>query len=149
MKFRIEFDENCTEPEIVIRAKELTDEVAALQKAFSKTNRVFQQLVLYKEDTEYFMPASEVIFFETEEKAVKVHTVDNVYSSKLKLYEIEEMFPQTFMRVSKSSIVNVGRIYAITRNISGCFVQFTGSVKQVYVSRMFYKDLRDRMDEMR
>ncbi len=149
MKFQIEFDENSTEPTVVIRCKELTDEVIALQKAFGKTNGLSQQLALYKDDTEYFMPVSEIIFFETEEKNVKVHTLDNVYSTKLKLYEIEEMYPQSFMRVSKSAIINVGKIYAITRNLSGCFVQFERSVKQVYVSRMFYKELRDRLDQIK
>ncbi len=146
MKFKIEFDENSTEPEVIIRCKELTDEVIAMQKAFGKADGVTQQLPLYKDDTEYFMPVSEIIFFETEDKNVKVHTVDNVYDSKLKLYEIEEMFPQRYMRVSKSSIVNVSRIFSITRTISGCFVQFSGSIKQVYVSRLYYKELHDRLN---
>lgn len=149
MKFQIEFDENSIEPTVVIRCKELNDEVIALQKAFGKVDTVKQQLTLYKDDTEYFMPASEVIFFETVEKNVRVHTIDNEYSTKLKLYEIEEMFPQTFMRVSKSAIVNVSRIYAITRNITGCFVRFERSIKQVYVSRMYYKDLHDRLNEIK
>ena len=149
MKFSIEFDENSTEPEVVIRCKELTDEVVALQKAFSKAEGISQQLALFKDETEYFMPASEIIFFETVEKNVKVHTVDNVYDSKLKLYEIEEMYPQRFMRVSKSSIVNVTKIFSITRSITGCFVQFSNSVKQVYVSRMYYKDLHDRLNQIR
>lgn len=149
MKFQIEFDENNIEPTVVIRCKELNDEVIALQKAFGKLEKVSQQLVLFKDDTEYYMPASEVIFFETIDKNVKVHTVDNVYSTKLKLYEIEEMFPQSFMRVSKSAIVNVGRIYAITRNLTGCFVQFERSIKQVYVSRMYYKELHDRLNQIK
>jgi len=149
MKFRIEFDENSTEPEVVIRCRELTDEVVALQKAFGKTAGVSQQLALFKDETEYFMPVNKVIFFETEEKNVKVHTVDNVYATKLKLYEIEEMYPQTFMRVSKSAIVNVEKIFSITRNLSGCFVQFHNSIKQVYVSRMYYKDLHDRLNQIK
>ncbi len=149
MKFKIEFDDNSIEPEVVIRCKELTDEVVALQKAFSKTEGISQQLPLYKDDTEYFMPVSDIIFFETVEKNVKVHTVDNMYDSKLKLYEIEEMFPQRFMRVSKSSIVNVAKIFSITRTLSGCFVQFMGSIKQVYVSRMYYKDLHDRLNQIK
>ena len=149
MKFHIEFDENSTETEVVIRCKEITDEVIALQKAFGKAESISQQIALYKDDTEYFMPLSKVIFFETVEKNVKVHTADNVYDTKLKLYEIEEMYPQRFMRVSKSAIVNVSKIFAITRSISGCLVQFAGSIKQVYVSRMYYKDLRERINQTR
>ncbi len=149
MKFKIEFDDNSTETEVVIRCKELNDEVIALQKAFSKTEGLSQQLLLYKDDTEYFMPINEIIFFETVEKSVKVHTVDGVYDSKLKLYEVEELYPQKFMRVSKSSIVNISKIFSITRTISGCFVKFQGSIKQVYVSRMYYKDLHERLNQIK
>ena len=149
MKFKIEFDDNSTETEVVIRCKELNDEVIALQKAFSKTEGLSQQLLLYKDDTEYFMPINEIIFFETVEKSVKVHTVDGVYDSKLKLYEVEELYPQKFMRVSKSSIVNISKIFSITRTISGCFVKFQGSIKQVYVSRMYYKDLYERLNQIK
>ncbi len=149
MKFKVEIDENCIEPEVTVKCRELSPEVIALQKALTSPGVGSQTLSLIKEDTEYFLSADDIIFFETDERSVSAHTVDNVYLTKYKLYEIEKMFPLTFMRVSKSAIVNVNKIYSITKGISSCFIQFAGSIKQLYVSRMYYKPLRDRMDERR
>lgn len=149
MKFKVEIDENCIEPEVTVKCRELTPEVIALQKALTTLGGGSQTLALTKDDTEYFLSADDIIFFETDERNVSAHTVDNVYQTKYKLYELEKMFPLRFMRVSKSSIVNVNKIYSITRGISSCFIQFAGSVKQLYVSRMYYKPLHDRMDERR
>ncbi|MBO7336798.1 MAG: LytTR family transcriptional regulator [Lachnospiraceae bacterium] len=149
MKFEIEIDENCTEPVVKVRCRELTPEVIALQKALTAPGVGSQTLVLTKGDTDYFVEASNVLFFETDEGSVSVHTVDNVYRTSLRLYELEKMFPTTFMRVSKSSIVNINKIYSISKDLSGCFICFKDSVKQLYVSRMFYKPLRDRMEERR
>lgn len=149
MKFRIEIDENTKEPEIVIRCSEINDEVLALQKAVSKSNLFSQQLILFRDETEFFIPISEILFFETDERGINAHTVDNVYQTKLKLYEIEGMFPQLFMRISKSSMINVNKVNALAKTLSGYFVRFTGSIKEVYISRMYYKQLRDRLEEDR
>lgn len=54
------------------------------------------------------------------------------------------------MRVSKSTILNIKSIYAINRSVStSCTVQFQKSYKQVYVSRHYYKPLRNRLEEKR
>lgn len=149
MKFKVEIDENYIEPEITVKCRELCPEIIAFQKAFTASGTGTQTLALMKDDTEYFLSPDDIIFFETDERSVSAHTVDNVYQTKYKLYEIEKMFPLNFIRVSKSAIVNINKIYSITKGISNCFIQFSGSVKQLYVSRMFYKPLRDRMDERR
>ncbi len=149
MKFRIEIDENQIEPEIIVKCKVLSEEIIALQKALGNVNSQGQELVLFKDDTEFFMPADDVIFFETDGRLVNVHTVDNVYQTKLKLYGIEEMFPNKFMRVSKSALVNIKKIFSLTRGISGSYASFQGTVKTLYISRMYYKDLKEKLEESR
>lgn len=77
------------------------------------------------------------------------HTVRDAYQVKYKLYELENMLGANYMRVSKSTILNLDQIYAITRSISNCQVKFQYSYKVVYVSRHYYRDLRNRLDERR
>lgn len=84
------------------------------------------------------------MFFETEGGAVQVHTADDMYSISAKLYELEEMLPRYFARVSKSSILNTKKIYSITKNLSASsIVEFQNSYKKVYVSRYYYKMLKE------
>jgi len=81
---------------------------------------------------------------------VTAHTTEKMYESSYRLYELEEILPGYFMRISKSTIVNLKQIYSITRNLTASSaVEFCGSNKKVYVSRIFYKALIERMSEKR
>ena len=149
MKTRIEVDETTLENEVVIRCAGLTKEVQMIQQALSEIVAGNQRFIFYKGETEYYMSLDEILFFETENGTINVHTAYDVYQTKYKLYELEERLPGYFMRVSKSAILNVDKIYSMTKNLSTCLVQFTKSHKQVYVSRYYFKPLKEKLEEMR
>ena len=149
MKIRIEVDETTLENEVVIRCAGLTKEVQMIQQALSEIVAGNQRFIFYKGETEYYMSLDEILFFETENGTINVHTADDVYQTKYKLYELEERLPGYFMRVSKSAILNVDKIYSMTKNLPTCLVQFTKSHKQVYVSRYYFKPLKEKLEEMR
>lgn len=68
----------------------------------------------------------------------------------MKLFELEEILPRKFVRVSKSAIVNVKHIYSVERNItSASLICFAGTHKQLYASRSYYKLLKLRLGERR
>ncbi len=73
-----------------------------------------------------------------------------MYYTEYKLYELEKLMTPTFVRISKSCIINVNKISAIHRSITGASeVSFNNTDKKVYVSRAYYKILKDRLYEMR
>ena len=60
------------------------------------------------------------------------------------------MLPRYFMRVSKSAILNLNMVYSVEKNITASsLVRFRGSTKIVYVSRIYYKAMKQRLDERR
>ena len=92
----------------------------------------------------------EILFFETSSDIVKAHTEDDIFNTKYRLYELEKILPWTFCRISKSAILNIKKIYAITKNITASSeVEFKNSYKHVFVSRGYYKPLKSKIDEMR
>lgn len=149
MKIRIELDENVKEEEIIIRCSGLSEEVLQVQKTLSDITIGKQKLCFYKGDTEYYLAMDEFLFFETEGSEINAHTVNDVYQTKYKLYELEELLPGSFMRVSKSAILNTNKIFSMTKNISSCLIQFQHTYKQVYVSRNYFKPLKDRLEAQR
>ena len=149
MKIRIEVDDTALENEVIIRCAGLTKEVQLIQQALSEIAAGGQRFIFYKGETEYYLALDEILFFETENGIIHVHTVDDVYQTKYKLYELEEQLPGYFMRVSKSAILNVDKIYSMTKNLSAWLAQFNKSHKQVYVSRYYFKPLREKLEEMR
>ena len=150
MKVRIEIHEDLTEDEVVIRCARINESVLKLQNIVSDIGCNTKSLVLTRGETDYFVPQEQILFFETEGKTVSAHTADKMYETQYRLYELEEMLPGSFMRISKSTIVNLNRIYSITRNLTASSViEFSDSIKKVYVSRNYYKALIERMGEKR
>lgn len=150
MKIRIEIEENLTEDEVIIHCSDLTEEVAKIQKAVSEVINASQKFVFYKGATEYYLALDEILFFETDENGISAHTKDDIYQTKYKLYELEDILPGFFMRVSKSSILNTNHIYSINRNLTASsVVAFAGTHKQVFVSRYYYKPLISKLEEKR
>lgn len=150
MKIRIEIEDNLKEEEIIIRSSSLSEEVQKIQKAIADVIAMEQKFVFYKGETAYYLPLEDILFFETEASEIQAHTRKDIYRTKYRLYELEEILPGFFMRVSKSTILNTRRIYALTKSISSsCTVEFQGTHKQVYVSRYYYKPLKTRLEEKR
>ena len=150
MKIKIEIDESLLEDEVLIRCRGLTEQVTEIQKAVSEVVNTSQKFVFYRGNTEYYLALDEILFFETDGDGINAHTRDNIYQTKYKLYELEDLLPGCFMRISKSSIVNTNHIYSISRNLTASsVVAFAGTHKQVYVSRYYYKPLVNKLEEKR
>ncbi len=150
MKIKIEVDESLMEEEVIIRCGSLTEEVVKVQKAVSDVINATQKFVFYKGTTEFYLPLDEILFFETDEMGICAHTLKDVYQTKYKLYELEEMLPGSFMRVSKSTILNTSHVYSINRNLTASsVVTFKGTHKQVFVSRYYCKPLISKLEEKR
>lgn len=150
MKIKIEIDESLSEDEVLIRCRGLTEQVTEIQKAVSEVVNTSKRFVFYRGNTEYYLALDEILFFETDGDGINAHTRDNIYQTKYKLYELEDLLPRCFMRISKSSIVNTNHIYSISRNLTASsVVAFAGTHKQVYVSRYYYKPLINKLEEKR
>lgn len=150
MKITIEIDENCIEDEVIIRCREVNESISKLNKMIADVSKKDRKLTLYKQEKEFYIEVSEILFFESESDGVRAHTKDDVFIAKYKLYELESILPNEFCRISKSTIVNAMKIYAITRNITASsLVEFENTNKKVYASRSYYKNLKEIMNEKR
>lgn len=150
MKIKVEVDSAMTEPEVIIRCPQIDDSILSVQRALSQIISENENMVFKKGETEYFFPVKKILFFETEEGGGKVmaHTSDNCFVVDYKLYELEEMLPKFFVRVSKSTILNSRFVYGITKNITASSkIEFQNSHKTVYVSRNYYKILVQKINQ--
>lgn len=147
MKIKVEIDESLQEAEVVIRCSAITDEIQQLQNVISNENLSGQRFVVYKNDTEYYVALQDILFFETEGAIINVHTRDQVYQAKYRLYELEEILPGYFLRVSKSTIANTKEIYSLSKNnlSTTSVAEFSNSHKQVFVSRHYSKLLKESL----
>lgn len=155
MKLRIELardtaENTAFEEEVVIRCQSISEEVKLLQNLISEAINKSAELSLYIGNSQYYVPRDEILFFETDDGRTAAHTSEKMYYTHHRLYKLEQLLPANFVRVSKSCILNAGKICTIHKNLAGASeVLFRNSHKKVYVSRMYYKVLKERIDEMR
>ncbi len=144
MKIKIELCEKLSEPEIVIRCRSVTEDIQKIEKAVRSCGNT--EIAFCKDSTEYYLNLDSILFFETDDGNVKAHTADDSYEISQKLYELEDILPMQFIRVSKSAILNVERVYSVERNItSASLVTFKDSHKRIYISRSYYKSFKERI----
>lgn len=149
MKLRIEVTDDGSR-EVVIRCPAIDDEVVRIQNAVIAAGGASEELVLNLGDAECFVPVGSILFFETEGERVAAHTATAMYSTDKKLYSLERTLPHTFLRVSKSCILNSAAVCSIAKQLTGAGeVQFYGSNKKAYVSRMYYPALKNLIYETR
>ncbi|WEV51067.1 LytTR family DNA-binding domain-containing protein [Lactobacillus sp. ESL0731] len=149
MKVKIDLDPDVTEPVVTIQAKELSPEIERIYRQLQEVSQRPDQLECYKDDVSYYLDLNDILFFETEDRQVVAHTGRDSFSVNYKLYELENLLSSQFMRVSKSTILNLKQVYSLTRSITNCQVHFHDTYKTVYVSRHYYHSLSDRLNERR
>ncbi len=149
LKVKLNIDPSQKEAELIINAPNLTPEVKQLYQLLQERQSNLEQIEAEKENVSYYLNLSDILFFETDSKVVMAHTKRNAYQVKYKLYELEDLLGGNFMRVAKSTILNLDKVYSVTRSISNCQIKFEESYKTVYVSRHYYRDLRNRLEERR
>ncbi|MCQ2080300.1 MAG: LytTR family transcriptional regulator [Lachnospiraceae bacterium] len=146
MKVKIEIDPNLTESEIIIKCSKIDDEILNIQSSLLNSENEKKKIVFYQDDVEYYLSLEEILFFEANDNDVWAHTPDDSFKVKYKLYELESTLPKDFLRISKSTILNIKKVYSINRNLSGASkVQFNGTPKSVYVSRNYFKLLKEKL----
>ena len=149
MKLRIEIDPS-GEEEIIIKANGITDKIRRLQATIDREISGGEEIAVRKEGEECYLPFSELLFFETEENRVFAHTKDECFACPLRLNELEMLLPRTFTRASKSCIVNTAHIRSISRTPTGVSIAtFAKTDKKVFISRMYYKIVREIIEETR
>jgi len=146
VKLRIEVSDDCTEDEVIIRCNSINETVQKVQTYIQSLT--VPKLTFYKGNQEFYLALEEILFFETEGEQVYAHTGNDAFRVRHRLYELEAILSRAFVRIAKGTIVNTARIYAIHRNLTASSqIQFVGTHKYVYVSRHYYKTLKERMQE--
>lgn len=143
MKVRLEIDDSLNEDEIVIHTKEYTEELKQLLSNFKSK----PSIQFFKQDTEYYLDLDTILFFESDNGRVYAHTANDMFSTTQKLYELENILPNSWY-ISKSTIMNIQKIYSLSHSVSSHLITFQNSHKQVYVSRMYYKVLKERRNHL-
>ena len=98
-----------------------------------------------KRDKKYFIQIESIYYIELVDKKTFIYTKEECYESPLWLYQIEEQLDQQFIRVNKSTILNMKYIKSLKADIGSRIIVYLDNQDQVLVSRTYAKEFKKRL----
>lgn len=135
MKVEIKLQPDLKTPFAVIYAEEVTAEV---QRAVSLLAEEHADLISAAEEEKIVMLHPEDIYLvRVEAEKTVIHGDKKQYRSGKRLYELEALLGPDFMRVSKSTIINLHLLDYVAPSLGGVMVLVMKNGLRDYISRKY------------
>lgn len=130
-----------SQPEqLEIRCHEVTEEIKEIV-TFVKTRQ--GKLTGVLEGQQFEVPVMEVYYIEAVDNKVFLYTKKQIYETRQKLYELEELLMEKyFLRVSKSLLLNLMKVGSIKPALNGRFLAVLQSGEEIIISRKYVPALK-------
>lgn len=145
MKFKLIIDREKDE-EVVATVHErssLTDQIEKLVMQYTGADRI----AAYTEDDIKMLPFADIECITIlDGKTYAIDTSNTRYRLKLRLYELEEILPSSFIRINKSALANETKLERFTASFSGAVDAVFKCGYTEYVSRRCFAEIKRRFD---
>lgn len=130
-----------TEREMVeIRCYQIDDSIEEIVTFIKSRNG---QLSGNVDGRNYEIPIADVLYIESVDNRTFLYTQEQTYESRQRIYELEEVLRlRHFIRISKSSIVNLLKIESIRPALNGRFSAVLRNGEEVIISRKYVADFK-------
>ncbi len=123
-----------------IRCHEVTEEIREIV-TFVKTRQ--GKLTGIQKEKQFEIPVPEVCYIEAVDNKVFLYTKEQVYETRQKLYELEELLKEKyFLRVSKSLLLNLMKVGFIKPALNGRFLAVLQNGEEIIISRKYVPELK-------
>ena len=131
------------EEEIMIRCHEINEEVLSLLHRLKLSQ---EKLVVTRQGEIHKIALQDVFYFETVDNKSFLYCESQVYETKLKLYEFEDLIQGSkFFRAFKSTVINAMKISYVKPSISGRFEVCMENGEKLSVSRQYVAELKKKI----
>ena len=142
MKVNVEIDEKYVEPNAVIYANQITEDIKAAVEFLKQENikginclKNEQTVIVKLEEIEKIYALTGKVYLKTKNETLEI---------RKRIYELEEMLPKrNFLRISNSEIINFDKVKNIELKIYGSLVINFYSGKVTYASRRYIKKIKE------
>ena len=128
---------------VEIGCHEVNDTVKEIA-AFVKSRQ--GQLSCSMEGRQYEIPVRDVLYIESVDNRTFLYTAKQSYEVRQKIYELEECLKEKrFLRVSKSSLLNLMKVESIKPALNGRFSAILTNGEEIIISRKYVPDLKNTL----
>ena len=128
---------------VLIRCRAVTENVREIA-AFVKSRQ--GSLTGTQAAKQYELAVSDLYYIESVDGKTFLYTKDQVYETPYRIYELESLLgAKAFLRVSKSTLLNLMKIRSIRPALNGRLAAMLQSGEEVIISRNYVKDLKSAL----
>ena len=139
LKIIIEQPENGEEEQIIVKCHNISPE---LWNVLNSLRARDSMLVANIGNEIHRVNPSDIYYIETVDNKTFLYCESDVYESKQKLYELEDLAISNFLRISKSVIVNLSKIKSLVPALSGRLEAVLTNDEKVIISRQYVSELK-------
>ena len=152
MKVNLFVSKDLEEPYAEIYTDALTDNIQKAMVLLENEDEYEEEigdnsiLAVKKGQDIVLLDFEDIFMIRVEDKQNKVYTEDKDYLVKKPLYQIEENLDTNFVRVSKTTIVNLRKIKRVAPSLRGMmFIELKNGLKD-NISRKYLSDFKSALD---
>jgi DNA-binding LytR/AlgR family response regulator len=151
MKVQLIVSKDIEEPYAEIHTNALTENIQKVMALLENENleEVMENksiLAVKKDKDIVFLDFEDIFMIRVEDKQTKVYGEKQGYIIKKPLYQIEETLDHNFVRLSKTTIVNLRKIKRVTPSLKGMmFIELNNGLKD-NISRKYLADFKRALD---
>ena len=143
MKIHLHISEDQVDTEVHIYTAAYTKDIERIMQ-YLKSNSV-ENLIGYDGNDIHVIRVEDVFSIVIEDSRVYIHTDENEYESKLKLYEIENRYAKEFIRINKSSLISIKKISSIqSKTLSNPIIYLENGV-EFPIGRKYFKEIKESL----
>lgn len=143
MKIEIFVDEEATDLKISVTCKQLSPDI---EKILATLRMMNHQLTARKDTEIYLLDIADVIYIESVDRKCFIYTLDEIYESDFRLYELEQQLEEYgFVRVSKSFLIHLQKIHSLKADINRKIRITMSNGEQIMASRQYADKLKKRL----
>ncbi|NQJ73576.1 LytTR family transcriptional regulator [Streptococcus suis] len=145
MKVKLAISPEILEDLVTIEAQAMSEQVTHLVSYIQNLDKQRSSLTVKRGEQVYLVEQDEIVRLYLEDRLLQVETVENVYTSNLRLYQVKEDLPANFLQISQSEIIHIKQLDHLKLTANGLvkLVMKNGSV--TYSSRRYLKVIKERL----
>ena len=142
MKITIKQPPRGAEDEIIVLCHNISPGLLSMLNSIKSPSSM---LVAHTGNEIHRVSPSDIFYFESVDKKTFIYCEKDVYESKQKLYELEDLAINDFLRISKSSIINLSKIKTLIPSLSGNAEAVLTNKERVAISRRYVNELKKNL----
>jgi len=148
MKLKIFTDQDITNEHIDVYCKKRTQKINSIISTIQDTFTA--NIIGYIGDRQQILYKSEIYYFESVEKKCFAYTKENTYLVQTTLRELQEKFnSDSFVRINKSTIVNIYRIKIIKADLNMRTIITLKNNEKLIITRHYKKNFSQQLYALR